>query len=654
MQLDFDFEKAAPETSVFAIPGSTQEIPSKQKIETIPAHGFHFEPRVDGTVADYSAFPANRMYIANDKTILTAERPQWVPPLNYDYVCRNCHIPPVCKIRENYILSTGQDDPQYYKLSLAGFAATIDYYVKYGKALNRQEAIDKNNRLLEEAKDILNNDKSLTPDSYSYRYYKSIIDGNHKIKPQSIRLLSDKSMTRTQSQLFKKNGLNEEGKWTAWHEIRKSLEQKMIDMSCQFEDLESSYTKGAETSYGDKNTSTTLFQELGILVKRQNGDAINQEEIKEIKVAFDKIRPVFGNLKTICAEYGLKVSHSGIKNMHARKAIGIFYDAYKAIGVKFGDSVMNHLVLAHELSHFLDCRAGKEHGHFFSSDKPDSIENQIAVSFRTEMNQDKKSTGNSKYLQRTCECFARAMEQFTAFIVSPVQYLVLCKNEAYAPDDVFREKITPLVEKLIQERQALWHKDELNIENKPGVFETLQAEAAIQTADFQGTMNIHGMSNTVLESMANIGCKQREWYKETIERYKSMEILTLNTLEILKQSMRLEHLNIAFEKEYKERLKDPNSGLFPIYPKDITVERFKDNFQTVMKSSFYTNSSLIVAKMLIEKALPQNREAINEFLKKEGCINAEAMQKLLHSWTEKEKTKKQTRRKDEPAIGIAS
>jgi hypothetical protein len=51
-------------------------VPQKVKPAAKADHHFFFEPHMDGPTADYSEFPANRMYIANDKTILNAERPQ--------------------------------------------------------------------------------------------------------------------------------------------------------------------------------------------------------------------------------------------------------------------------------------------------------------------------------------------------------------------------------------------------------------------------------------------------------------------------------------------------------------------------------------------------------------------------------------------------
>jgi hypothetical protein len=443
---------------------------AKKKVDEL-----HFKPFINGNIADYSHFPANRMYIAREKDILAAERPQWVPPFEYEFIERNCHMPLVGKIDEQYYMQSGKDDPLYYKVSLDGFAATVDYYVKYGKALKRQKAEAENSSLIEEARIKLNDQEHpLNPESFDYRNYTAILKGTKKVRPSPIRLLSIRSMTRSQAAFFKEHGIGKKEMWDSWKDIRASLEQKLIDMSCQYDDLESSYDKGVETSYGDKNTNKALLENYGILVKRQNGDAINREEIGEIREALDKVKPVFGRLKALCAEYGLKISHSGVKNMHARRFVGLFYDAYRAIGVKFGDSVNSHLVLAHELAHFLDSQAGKETEHFFSSDRKGSKENSIADTLRREMNQQSKTVKNSKYLQRTCECFARAMEQFAAFTTSPEQYSAYCKNKAYVPDTPFREKILPLIKELIAERQELWHKGELSMKNSPEIFRKMK------------------------------------------------------------------------------------------------------------------------------------------------------------------------------------
>jgi hypothetical protein len=264
-------------------------------------------------------------------------------------------------------------------------------------------------------------------------------------------------MTHAQMKLFTDNGLEKQDAWDAYRTIKADVRQKMLDMSCQIEDLQSSYAKGTETSYGDKNTSDFLKEKYGVLVKRQNGDRINQQEIAEIAAALDKIRPVFGYLKSISEEYGLKISHAGVKHMFARKFTGLFYDVHKAIGVSFVNKETDFLVLAHEYAHFLDSRTGRRQNHFFASDQPGSPENAVAKEFRAVMNKKENRTINSKYLNRTCECFARAMEQFTAYQVSPGQFDRYCGSESYADRATFEKIMVPLIETVLGERHDLWH-----------------------------------------------------------------------------------------------------------------------------------------------------------------------------------------------------
>jgi hypothetical protein len=654
-QGELDFDGVLPGKAFPAGGTVPREKPQKTEPAVKTAEGFHFEPPVDGGIADYSQFPANRMYIAAGKNILAAERPQWVPPFDYQFIERSCHIPPVRKIGEQYFITSGRTDPACYKMSLDGFAATVDYYIKYGKALNKQKSDEKNNRLIQEAKDKFNDKENPpAPGSFDYRYYKAVLDGTNKVKPAPIRLLSIRSMTHSQAAFFRENNIGKREMWNAWRDIRTSLEQKMMDMSCQYDDFESSYGKGVETSYGDKNTSKALFEELGVLVKRQNGDAINREEIGEIRDAFNKIKPVFGSLKIICAGYGLKVSHSGVRRMHARKFAGIFFDVYRAIGVKFGDTVNNHLVLAHELSHFLDSQAGKATEHFFSSDRPGSKENGIAALFRTKMNQQEKRTKNSKYLQRTCECFARAMEQFTAFAVSPDKYLYYCGHEAYAPDTAFRETILPCIAELLQERQTLWHQEEPGMKNTPEAFEALELQAERETAGYHPAPDIAGMKDTVLDEMVRITCGRRDWYQKTIDAYKKTERLSGGVLEALKMIRKIDVFGGALETEYRERIKHPETGLFPVYPGDITAEHFKEQFLMVMKSPKYTKQPLQAAGMLAGNALYHNRDAIGELLKSSGCVNADAMRKVLRSWMKAENKPERTKKQTEPSAGMVS
>jgi hypothetical protein len=346
-------------------------------------------------------------------------------------------------------------------------------------------------------------------------------------------------MTHSQMKLFMDNGLKKGEVWDAYRTIKEDVRQKMLDMSCQIEDLQSSYAKGTETSYGDTNTDDSLKEKYGVLVKRQNGDAINREEIKEVSDALDKIGRVFGDLKNVSEEYGLKISHAGERHGFARKSVGIFFDVHKAIGVSFADKDTDFLVLAHEYAHFLDSQAGKKQNYFFASDKPGAIESSIAKEFRAVMNKEQAKTKSSKYLNRTCECFARAMEQYAAYKLYPEQFKQYCWNEAYASEISFTRKILPLAETLLRERHDLW----------------------------RGVSPDTGMAKL---------------------------------------------------KEYG------------ISPEDNTGPRFKTNFLAICNKTEYQDKPMEAAQFLIKNVLPQNKEALNAALLKQGLSSPETAQKKLH------------------------
>lgn len=108
-------------------------------------------------------------------------------------------------------------------------------------------------------------------------------------------------------------------------------------------------------------------------------------------------------------KFGLKFSHSGQVLMHAMNAHGLFFPAFKAIGVSFkGGKDHGALTLSHEFAHLMDYYVGKQKSQYFASEKLGSIENQIASIFRKGM----RARKTSEYYSRTCECFARAFEMY--------------------------------------------------------------------------------------------------------------------------------------------------------------------------------------------------------------------------------------------------
>ena len=51
-------------------------------------------------------------------------------------------------------------------------------------------------------------------------------------------------------------------------------------MELQHSDLESTWTKGRETAYGDSNLDESLLATYGVNIKRQNGNTYRNLEFK--------------------------------------------------------------------------------------------------------------------------------------------------------------------------------------------------------------------------------------------------------------------------------------------------------------------------------------------------------------------------------------
>jgi hypothetical protein len=242
------------------------------------------------------------------------------------------------------------------------------------------------------------------------------------------------------------------GKSAAAHiDLMNLLEFKSNDMQIQYDDNYSVYHKGEETSYGDKGTKDTLLKSYGVKIKRQNGDEITDKETAQVKTALDSVYSVFGNKSEMARKFGLKISHSGLVGMHARKAVGLFFPSYKAIGVSFSASA--GLTLAHEWAHFMDHYVGHQKNNWHNSDDWNSTAGQIAVNLRSKL---KNAT---KYSGRTCECFARSMEAYYAYKLNGDAGLsdVVSSGEEYFPNDsaYMKREVIPLCEKWLKENEEL-------------------------------------------------------------------------------------------------------------------------------------------------------------------------------------------------------
>lgn len=411
---DVDHQNAAepvPESS-------NQEQSSPEAIA--PKTEYTFTPTVgeDGII-DYTGVEADKIRLPNKTQILNQFLPSYLPPVEIRREGR--YDIPAVKVADNqYLLKGTKKGGPIYRVSLDVYAALVDYHLKYDRAA-RKAIADYNNNAL---KDALENEQAeffplrtklpsipepLSFESHCQPEKKRV--GPYKYSSGRVSLQQSSSNSMTSEVYYFIESEIGSGNSNIFSHHRKNLEelqQKMLDMELQHSDLESTWTKGRETAYGDSNLDESLLDTYGVNIKRQNGEPISAKEKTELQEVLNQVYSTYGNLSSITKDYGLKISHSGNTKMHASKAVGLFTPGMKALGISFGLGKDEAIYTAnHEMAHFIDHLRGKEHHAWHASDIPGTLENKIAATFRQGMN-----TAKGDYWNRTCECFARAMEEY--------------------------------------------------------------------------------------------------------------------------------------------------------------------------------------------------------------------------------------------------
>ena len=376
-------------------------------------------------VNDYS-----KVYAFRQKGITKIERPVFIPSIDLNrFERRGCRVE-FKKIADNDYFLFNKDE--IIRVDLDILALTQDYYFKLAKETRKIKNEMRLNELIEEY-----------GEEKGKRYHSA----------KRIKAYTPHQATTFQLNILSNNYLE------AWKIFRANLEelnQKLLDLELETTDSNNTYSKGQHTSYGDCNLNGVLFDSHGVNIKLQNGNPVTFTESDLLKDSLDKVFNVYGDLSPVFREYGLKISFSGDKKMHARKANGIFFPHFRAIGTSQFNTVST---LAHEIAHFMDFYTAKQSNvkRTFSSDEDGSTARKIAGIFRKNMNE----ITNSKYMNRTCECFARALQQFVDSSKST--------EPNYCKDDAFRNEVAPLVESFLQDFSEIVKSveaEEKPIENK--------------------------------------------------------------------------------------------------------------------------------------------------------------------------------------------
>lgn len=452
--------------------------------EDIELKEYSFTPKEiivkEKSVIDYTAVENDKVFLCNKKDILDKPRPSWIPELDSKGLAIDKFLPICVKDFSdgNYFVQskiyTGEKDSngksiyknQIYKMSPDVLAATVDYYLKRKRAELKTEGSS-------EKVSLPRGMNSMPTSRYNEISKLCLLCDVPSLKYKNV----DKSIT---DKAFEMKGKSP-GKLyqiqnnvvflEQWQPLLENIKGKRLDMNYQKQDYIDSYSKAVETAYGDSKTFNNLYNDFGVKIKKQNGTNFSKPEIEKLSETLKKVYAHYGNLSELAGEYGLKISYADNCMQFARKAIGLYFSYHNAIGISFFNEEkqlsvagINHLpdvTLAHEVAHWLDSQKGKESHNFFASDKYGSLENQIATKFKEEIKLREKSNKSAtrigkadeihlgEYWHRTCECFARAMEQYYAL----KQGIDLSEEIAYARKDNFEEDFIPLIEELMEENK---------------------------------------------------------------------------------------------------------------------------------------------------------------------------------------------------------
>ncbi len=515
----------------------------------------------DGII-DYTGVHADQIYLANKKDILAHELPSYLPPVE---IRRKGHYDiPAVKVGDNEYLLKGKsvvsnrfmDDlsrqkletehfnENVYRVSLDVYAALINYHLEYDRAAYKAIAAH-NEQLRKEAqrqgqprfKMIDECDVPLIPralDIEQLPVTKNVRMFDHECKPSRVVLQSAKSSRMNwepyyfiDAQLKSMDVKVSRVNVFAHHRTcLADVQQKLLDMELQKADWETSWTKGRETSYGDSNIDMSLMKRYGVPVKRQNGDAIDEREKAELSTVLDAVYSIYGDLSAPAKEFGLKVSHAGNTRMHASKAIGVFNPYWKAIGISFeGGKTEAIRTAVHEAGHFVDHIIGQKQHANYASDIPGSLENRIATAFRSHMESVK-----GDYWHRTCECFARAMEEYSQISsTTPETFRI----PGYVEYESFCTHIKPLASELIEKNRT-----ELNLNHdKTQNEEPVKKSEAVQNERIFTDRNLDPLQGQLelFENAAEYNSVQHDFFRQ-IDEYLNHKRAPKNNEFILKHT----------------------------------------------------------------------------------------------------------------------
>ena len=550
---------------------------------------YNFSPTLlENGVIDYSEIQHDKIFLVNKKDILEKARPTWIPELDITGLLEDDFLPTTIKSSDGYYyvqtkkyvgMETNERtrvlekkfETQIYKMSSDILAATVDYYIKKQRAENKKNGIKKTVSLPRRTKSMLttryNNMVELL------RFIPEYKDNDELLRKYPNR--SKSTAYKNQNTII----------FNQYNELLSVLKGKTLDLNLAKQDFINAYAKGEITSYGDTGISNALYQDYGVKIKKQNGSTFSLEERSKLTDALDSVYNYYGNLSNLAKQYGLKISYADNCKQHARKAIGLFTNYHKAIGVSFFNDLNDEsLTMAHETAHWLDSLKGKEFSYRMASDKDGTIENKIAEKYKklikeenerqkdsTKLGRQKDSTKLGDYWYRTCECFARAIEQDFGLTIGLKER---CHPPAYLPEEIFNKEIKPLIEELKKE-------NEIKLNLIPGKFVTWTTKNTIkEELKEQEKENMSDVFDNKIENNEEYANELADWIiQESLECSVNKENYHISFEDIVeKTNTPIEWLNKNYKLVNEALAKHNDNELLEYNPEESNENEFNLNF----------------------------------------------------------------------------
>lgn len=538
-----------------------------KEADDIDIKEYSFSPTLlENGVIDYSNIEHDKIFLVNKHDILEKEKPDWIPELDLDGLMADEFLPTTIKSSDGFYyvqakkltdILDNKNDPnkryetQIYKMSSDILAATVDYYIKKQKALNKQ--VEK-----KETVGLPRRTKSM----YTSRFQNMVDLLRFIPEYKENEALLKHYPNRSKSEAYRKQN---KIIFDQYKDLLGNLKDKILDLNLDKIDYGNAYTKGEITSYGDTGLSNSLYEDFGVRIKKQNGSTFSLEQKNRVESVLKDTYLYYGDLSNISKDFHLKVSYADNCRQHARKAIGLFTPYHNAIGVSFfDDNTYERTTAVHEFAHFLDYTKGNEFSYRYASDKDGSLENQIATKYKKlirEQNENNKSkVGESKtiklgdYWYRTCECFARAMEQDFELTIGLKEK---CNPPAYLPEEIFNKEIKPLIEELKKE-------NEIKLNLIPGKFFTLttkiKGNVMEQTKDYETLENVfedNKLIDSIFETVSKEFNEKNKDFFNIYEEQKSKQIENLSkNISNIKEKMLFSKIHSEMLKIRVEELKE--------------------------------------------------------------------------------------------------